>query len=113
MKLLNHRSTDLASQYLHEYARLIGQHSGDFERTETALDTDDLKEWFEQRKSKTNRAIRQALGDYLARPYLIAACGKRPHTLFGLNVPAEAIRFSDDKLAGCVNKTGSRENNPT
>jgi len=89
-----HDSEGLAARYLHEYRRLVGEESGDYERVAQALDCDDLKEWFEQRKSKTNKAIRKALGRRLAQIYEIAATGKRPKTRYGLTLPVEAIRFT-------------------
>jgi len=84
---------DIGEEYLAEYAAVVGEHSGDYERTEQALAGDFLKEWFEQRKSKTNSAIRKALGKQLAAAYLITASGSRPLTCFGLALPVEAIRF--------------------
>jgi CRISPR-associated protein (TIGR02584 family) len=85
--------SDIGKEYLAEYGAIVGPYSGDYERAENALDTEILKEWFEQRKSKTNVAIRHALGEQLARSYLIVGTGKRPNTRFGLALPAESIRF--------------------
>lgn len=96
---LNHRAEELPKQYLTEYGLLVGEHSGDYERTEKALADDDLKAWFEQRKSKTNKALERVLGQRLAKPYRITASGSRPHTRFGLDLPAEAIEFALEKPA--------------
>lgn len=52
-----HDSSGLAQRYLREYSRIVGKHNGEYERAEKALDCDDIKDWFEQRKSKTNRAM--------------------------------------------------------
>jgi len=91
-----HDSDGLAPRYLQEYARIVGKDSGDYERVEKALDSDDIKEWFEQRKSKTNKAIRNALGRRLAQQYEIRPSGKRPKTRFGLqHIPVEAIEFTE------------------
>ncbi len=95
---LNHKTQGLGPQYLNEYAGIVGKHSGDYEKAEKTLADDDLKDWFDQRKSKTNRAIKTALGDYLAQPYLITPSGKRPHTRYSLNLPPEAIELGDGKL---------------
>lgn len=84
---------DIEEEYLAEYAAVAGEYSGDYERTERALATEILKEWFEQRKSKTNAAIRDALGEQLASAYLITGSGRRPQTRFGVALPPEAIRF--------------------
>ena len=52
------------------------------------------KEYFEQRKSRTNAALEQALGRQLAAAYLIQADGARPRTRFGLRLEPGAIRFA-------------------
>lgn len=87
------RDPDIAKGYLAEYGAIVGPHSGDYERAEQALKNQILKDWFEQRKSRTNTALKKALGGQLARPYLITGTGKRPETRFGLTLPVESIRF--------------------
>ncbi len=81
-------------QYLSEYRRIVGEMSGDFERVEEALADGMTKEYFEQRKSRTNAALEQALGRQLAAAYLIQADGARPRTRFGLRLEPGAIRFA-------------------
>lgn len=112
-----HDSDGLAQRYLKEYRQLTNEYSGDYERVEKALNCDEIKEWFEQRKSKTNRVIRKALGHSLAQQYQIVASGKRPNTRFGLQIPVEAIKFvisgklvGDDEgvLAGNNKRANSR-----
>ena len=93
MRPINHRDAELPEQYLKEYACLVSPYSGDFERVEKGMAGDDLRDWFEQRKSRVNSAICKALGEHLANPYLIAASGRRPLTRFGLKLPPEAIEF--------------------
>ncbi len=106
-----HDSEGLAQRYLREYRRLVGQDGGDYERAEKALDGHDLKEWFEQRKSKTNRAIRRALGRRLAQAYEIIATGKRPKTRYTLALPPEAIEFvGSGKLDSSSITTSEKEN---
>ena len=109
----NHRSEDLSARYLAEYVGIVGKHSGEYERTEKALTSDDLKEWFEQRKSKTNKALREKLGEHLAKTYQIKATGRRPQTHYFLDLPVESIQFADGKLAGgeSENKTGLHSQN--
>ncbi|MFP4280027.1 MAG: CRISPR-associated ring nuclease Csm6 [Halochromatium sp.] len=102
-------SDGLAAQYLHEYRRIVGAHSGDVERAEAALADGISAEDFDQRRSRANQALTKALGAPLARPYLIQAEGRRPHTRYGLRIEPEAIRFgsiaeavgphSDDRAA--------------
>ena len=105
-----HDSDGLAPRYLREYARLVNENSGDYERIEKALDSDDLKDWFDQRKSRTNTAIKNSLGHSLAQHYLITASGKRPKTRYSLTLPAEAIHFEDGKLAGADTSNKTRQN---
>lgn len=83
----------LAAEYLAWYAKAVGDMSGGYERAEEALARGMGKEWFEQRKARTNGAIRKELGDQLAQPYLIVGSGKRPHTRFGLALEPDCIRY--------------------
>ena len=83
----------LDEQYLSEYRRIAGEMSGELERLEEALTEGMSQEYFEQRKSRTNTALEDALGPQLAAPYLIHAEGGRPRTRYGLRIPADAIRF--------------------
>jgi CRISPR-associated protein (TIGR02584 family) len=85
---------DIEEEYLAEYASIVGEWSGDYERAERTLGDGVTKEWFEQHKSKANAVLRDALGEPLARPYLIEAKGARPRTRFGLALDPEAIRFT-------------------
>ena len=50
-------------------------------------------EYFDQRKSRVNSSLEEALGRVLAAPYLIQAEGRRPRTRYGLRLEAGAIRF--------------------
>ncbi len=83
----------LAEQYLAEYRRSVGDLSGDLERVADALAGGMSQDWFEQRKSRTNTALENALGPPLAQPYLIHADGGHPRTRWGLRLAPEAIRF--------------------
>ncbi len=84
---------NVAELYLRTYCRLVGDLSGDLERVEAALAAGMTKEYFEQRKSQTNKAISDALGPQLAAAYLIQAQGARPRTRFGLELDPAAIRL--------------------
>jgi len=86
-------SDGLAAQYLREYRGIVGAHSGDVERAEAALAEGMSAEDFDQRRSRANSALSSALGAQLAKPYLIQADGRRPHTRYGLRIEPEAIRF--------------------
>ncbi|WP_240905820.1 hypothetical protein [Thiorhodococcus mannitoliphagus] len=81
----------LAERYLDAYRPLVGDFSGDLERVETALTAGMTKEYFEQRKSQTNKAITDALGPQLAAAYRIHPQGTRPRTRFGLELAPDAI----------------------
>ncbi|MEY6433946.1 CRISPR-associated ring nuclease Csm6, partial [Thioalkalicoccus limnaeus] len=88
----------LAEQYLTEYGRIVGAHSGDMERAEAALAGGMPKEVFEQYKSRTNATLGLALGPTLAKPYQIQPTGKRPVTCFALQLDSGAIRY--EKVEG-------------
>ncbi|MEE9322541.1 MAG: CRISPR-associated ring nuclease Csm6 [Granulosicoccus sp.] len=83
--------TNVQHEYLELYQDICGEMSQQPERTETALQDGFTKEWMEQRKSKTNAALRKALGETLAEAYLIHSHGKRPHTRSGISLTASAI----------------------
>lgn len=98
-------------QYLAEYRRIVGEMSGDYERVEEALTDGMTPEYFDQRKSRTNGAIEQALGRQLAAPYLIQGDGARPRTRFGLRIDPAAIRFASlqDAPQGCQSRAEAKE----
>ncbi len=84
----------LAEQYLHEYGQIVGEMSGDLERAEKALAAGMTVDDFDQRKSRTNTALEQALGPQLAAPYLIQGDGARPRTRYGLRIDSGSIRYA-------------------
>lgn len=84
----------LGQQYLGEYRHIVGEMSGELERAEDALADGMYEGYFDQRKSRTNGALKDALGPQLAAPYLIQGDGARPRTRYGLRVEPEAIRFA-------------------
>ncbi|MEA1051769.1 CRISPR-associated ring nuclease Csm6 [Lamprobacter modestohalophilus] len=87
-------SDGIEAQYLAEYRRIVGAHGGDYERAEAALAEGMSAEDFDQRRSRANSALTNALGSQLAKPYLIHADGRRPNTRYGLRLEPEAIDFS-------------------
>lgn len=98
---------ELQHDYLDHCRQICGAMSQQLERTEVALKDGFTKEWLEQRKSKTNAAIRKALGGMVAKPYLIHSHGKRPCTRSGLSLPPESIEFAP-VLLSCL---ATRNNN--
>lgn len=84
----------LTHQYLVEYRQVVGEMSGDLERAERALADGMTVEDFDQRKSRTNAALEQALGPQLAAPYLIQGDGFRPRTRYALRIDPGSIRYA-------------------
>lgn len=84
----------LTAELLDEYARLVSPASGAYERLETSLKQGITKEYFEQRKSKTNAALRRSLGQAMCQPYLIACRPSRPYSRFELDLTPEQITFA-------------------
>ncbi len=79
---------DLGEYYLREsfltvYRRLYGM-TGHYESTAELLQKEgnqllpNVQKWFDERKSNTNKALEQALGKLMAKPYCVQGVGKRP-----------------------------------
>jgi hypothetical protein len=68
-------------------------HAADFEATSKLLSKSMEREFFQQKNSKLERALRDSLGP-AAAPYLLGQEGQRPHTRRGLSLPADAIRIT-------------------
>lgn len=79
--------------YLHHYRRIIGT-MGNGERTENALREGMSKNFFEQRKARVNRQIKDALQGR-AGPYLISAEGKRPRTYYRIELESMQIEYQE------------------
>jgi CRISPR-associated protein (TIGR02584 family) len=80
-------------EFLAEYRPLRDEVSGNLERVVAALDSAITKNYFDQRKAKTLRTLRAALGKSAAKPYLIQSFGSRSDTRYGLNLLPEQIVF--------------------
>ena len=97
---VNHRTPDLAGEYLREYARATARTTDrwapNIERVRRRLRNGADRQWFEQRKARVNHVLRTTLGAWLGRPYQIGAEGRRPDTRFGLLVDPARIVFHDD-----------------
>jgi CRISPR-associated protein (TIGR02584 family) len=83
---------DYARQYLHEYRQITGEIGG-ADRTVQALRGGMSKAFFEQRKSRINKLLQQALAQ-AANAYLIQAVGKRPRTQYRIQIPSEQIYYT-------------------
>ena len=94
--------SNLAEAYLGEYARFAVPASARYEETERRLADPLRDEWFEERKSKCNAALRKALGEAAARTYEIKGFGARGRMRFGLALPSELIHLLQDFPRGAA-----------
>jgi hypothetical protein len=92
---LRRGDSDLAGPYLAELKRIVGEMSGELERAEEALAKGMDEEYFDQRKSRTNKALDAALGPQLARPYQLQSSGRGTGRVGLLNIDPEAIHYAD------------------
>jgi CRISPR-associated protein (TIGR02584 family) len=81
----------LAAAFLKEYRR-CGRVQ-DAVRTEKALRKGMDREYFLERVSRVNRALREALGGVRSQPYEISRAGRRTEAEYVLGVQAGSIRF--------------------
>jgi len=82
-----------ALSYLEHYCNQLGS-MGNTERTEKTLKSGMSKSFFEQRKARVNRQIKDALGNH-AQPYLISATGKRPQTYYIIQLERDQIHYQE------------------
>lgn len=78
---------EYAEQYLLHYRQLQAS-----DRTHQTLVDGMTKVFFEQRKSRINKQLKQAL-QHSAAPYLISPCGKRPQTHYRIGLEVDQIQF--------------------
>jgi hypothetical protein len=84
------RDKDIGSEFLQEYQHVIGYMAHGYEETAINLAEGMTKEFFDEKKSRVNRLLREKLG-LGASPYLIQSSGKRPTQRFGLSIPITSI----------------------
>nr|CAA6825505.1 MAG: CRISPR-associated protein, Csx3 family [uncultured Thiotrichaceae bacterium] len=80
--------------YLAVYARVVGAHSGMYERAESVAlkkGVKEQKDWFFQRKGKVHKLIEAELGKRLAQPFLIETVDKSGKAAYQLKLAAESI----------------------
>lgn len=82
---------DYANEYLAQYQCIHGSFGG-ADRTVDALKNGMSKSFFEQRKSRVNKQLQQALG-HAAGSYLIVGEGRRPRTCFRIALNPEQIEY--------------------
>ncbi len=91
----------LADEILEYYGRVVNPMAGDYAELEASFRNGVSPSYFDPRKANTNRAIKQALGQRRAKPYLIVPLAKIAGTRyqrFGIDVPAEAITIRTASL---------------
>jgi CRISPR-associated protein (TIGR02584 family) len=80
------------AEFLACYARIVSRDAADWEAAAALLADGFTKEFFEQKRAKTNAALKRALG-INAAPYLISCQGKRPLTRYALNLPRDCFEI--------------------
>ncbi len=97
-----HWSDDgLAEELLGHYGRLVNPASGDYQRAAEAYRRGMTKENFDPAKAHVHKAIRKALGERRAEPYLLHPLGPIPGSRYrrqGLSLPASAITIAAPSL---------------
>ncbi|NOT11630.1 MAG: TIGR02584 family CRISPR-associated protein [Methylococcaceae bacterium] len=84
-----------AEQYIKEYRAICGELGG-ADRTLQTLMHGMSKAFFEQRKSRINKIMKETLGPS-ASAYLISAVGKRPRTRYQIDLSKEQIQYQQEK----------------
>jgi CRISPR-associated protein (TIGR02584 family) len=89
-----HDTEGFTEHYLDELRHISGEHAGNVANAEETYAQGMDDEQFQVRKSRTNGALREALGPQLAAAYLIDDDGgERPFTRYRLNLPVDGVRF--------------------
>ncbi|MGZ8237418.1 MAG: CRISPR-associated ring nuclease Csm6 [Methylobacter sp.] len=83
-----------ALEYLHHYKAVNGELGG-ADRTIVSLQQGMSKSFFEQRKSRINKALLQFLNQ-AAQPYLIVPIGSRPRTRYRVALQANQIQYQQE-----------------
>jgi CRISPR-associated protein (TIGR02584 family) len=89
-----HWSEFQADDYLDIYRQIVSRDAASFENTQKRLldeQYDVKKKFFEENNAKLEKAIKNAIGEIAARPYLLMREGKRPKIRRGLALSPEAI----------------------
>lgn len=77
-------------EFLVIYKTIVSQNDNGYKRATQALKDGFTKEYFEQRKAKVQRALKNALQQQ-ASNYLLKSIGKRPETCFEIGVESRRI----------------------
>ena len=83
---------EAAAEILALHAELFPRRSGDHARSLRALKhEEDVLPYFQEKPSLIHRALREALPERLAESYFVAARGRRPNTVYMLNIDPDVI----------------------
>ncbi len=95
-----HWSQDgLEEEYLEEYARIVGEHSAEYDNACVSLKKGMDEDFIDPKTSKINKQLEETLGKEPARPYLISKTGIKPGTRYGLKgltLKKEQVRFLEE-----------------
>lgn len=80
-------------QFLAEYRRIVGAQSDELERVEAALEVGMSCEYFDEQRSRVNRALEEALGPRLATAYVVAG-DDRPEPRYSVAIEATSIDYA-------------------
>ena len=87
------RDTAAGTEYLDIYRSIVGEDSHDYEAVVENFTDGMPREFFEEKKTRTNKWIKELIGP-AAEPYLLVSSGSRPHTRFGLSINTDRIQLS-------------------
>lgn len=100
-------SEGLAKEFLNEYARLVGEHGGDYENAQQSLSKGMSDDDFNYRMSRTKKVLKDNLPPQLLEKYRVAGFGKRPQTRYGLHLDSGNIQYASilpDQVIGTENQ---------
>lgn len=85
-------------EYLKVYGSVVGRNSGDYDNAVKALeDPDELLQYFQEKRTHANRALKTAVGSFTAKTYEIQSHKKAGRTDYFLNLSPGRIQLPDAK----------------
>ncbi|MFA5631690.1 MAG: CRISPR-associated ring nuclease Csm6 [Porticoccaceae bacterium] len=82
-----------AETFLALFERIEGEMGRDLDRTREALANGMEKGWFDEKKSRVNKALVERLGQSLAKRYQITGFGKHGYTRYTVMLDADQIEW--------------------
>jgi CRISPR-associated protein (TIGR02584 family) len=80
-----------AEKFLALYRDVVGEDAAALDNTRKRLAHGMEKEFFQENNSKLEGAFKKALGEFAAKPYLLASTGRRPNVCRGLTLSHDVI----------------------